>query len=109
MPTEGAEEGGREAQVAAACCHVGQGGAEGSLGKNVLPSAARRGVVACLQARRGMSEVRAWRVIQADRESAHYRFTRDDDTKLREQLRELANVCCRRGYRRLYVMLSCGR
>lgn len=56
-----------------------------------------------------MSEVRAWRVIQADRESAHYRFTRDDDTKLREQLRELANVCCRRGYRRLYVMLSCGR
>ena len=52
-----------------------------------------------------MSERRACRVIDADRESVRYRSTRDDDTGLREKLRELANQRRRSGYRRLHILL----
>jgi hypothetical protein len=56
-----------------------------------------------------MSERRACRVIDADRESVRYRSTRDDDAGLREKLRELANQRRRFGYRRLHILLPGGR
>ena len=46
-----------------------------------------------------MSERRACRVIDADRKSVRYRFTRDDYAALGEKLRELANQRRRFGYR----------
>lgn len=52
-----------------------------------------------------MSERRACRVIDGDRESVRYRSTRDDDAGLREKLRELANQRRRFGYRRLHILL----
>ena len=47
------------------------------------------GAVAHLQHQHGMSERRACRVIDADRESVHYRSMRDDDPERREKLRHL--------------------
>ena len=44
-------------------------------------------------------------MIDADRKSMRYRSTRDDDTDLREKLRELANQRRRFGYRRLHILL----
>ena len=52
-----------------------------------------------------MSEQRACRVIDADRESVRYRSTRDDDAGLREQLCEPINQRRRFGYRRLLILL----
>ena len=52
-----------------------------------------------------MSERRACRVIDADRRSARYRSTREDDAGLREKLRDLANQRRRFGYRRLHILL----
>ncbi|MGE3745805.1 MAG: IS3 family transposase [Sphingomonadaceae bacterium] len=75
------------------------------LGKKVLTPAAKREAVAHLQACHGMSERRACRVIDADRKSVRYRSTRDDDTALREKLRDLANQRRRFGYRRLHILL----
>lgn len=45
-----------------------------------------------------MSKRRACRVIDADRKSARYRSTLDDDAGLRKKLRELANQRRRFGY-----------
>ena len=64
-----------------------------------------REAVAHLQACHGMSERRACRVLDADRKSVRYRSTRDDDARLREKLRELANQRRRFGYRRLHILL----
>ncbi|MBK9589140.1 MAG: IS3 family transposase [Sphingomonadales bacterium] len=75
------------------------------LGKKVLTPAAMREAVAHLQACHGMSERRACRVLDADRKSVRYRSTRDDDARLREKLRELANQRRRFGYRRLHILL----
>lgn len=52
-----------------------------------------------------MSERRACRVIDADRTSVRYRSIRDEDTGLREKLRELANQRRRLGDRRLHILL----
>lgn len=50
-----------------------------------------REAVAYLPTCHGISERLACRVIDADRKSARYRSTRDDDAGLRKKLRELAN------------------
>ena len=75
------------------------------LAKKVLTPAANRGAVAHLQDCYEMSERRACRVIGADRGSVRYRSTRDDDSRLRAKLRELANQRRRFGYRRLHILL----
>lgn len=53
-----------------------------------------------------MSERRACRVIDGDRQSVGYRSIRDDDGTLRDKLRDLANHQRRRfGYHRLHILL----
>jgi putative transposase len=63
-----------------------------------------REAAAHLQACHGMNARRACRVIDADRKSVRYRSTRDDDSSLRDKLRELANQRRRFGYRRLHIL-----
>jgi putative transposase len=67
--------------------------------------AAKRECVAHLQARMGLSERRACRIVNADRKMIRYRASRSPDTELRAQLRELANARRRFGYRRLFHLL----
>ena len=102
---QGARERERQDQAVAGRHEAGQHGVEVSSGKKVLTTAAIREAVAHLHACHGMSERRACRVIDADRKSMRYRSTRDDDTDLREKLRELANQRHRFGYRRLHILL----
>lgn len=45
------------------------------------------------------------RVIDANRKSERYRFTRGDEAALREKLHEPANQRRRFGYRRLHILL----
>ena len=52
-----------------------------------------------------MSERRACRVINADRNSMRHRSTRGDDAGLREKLGELDSQSRRFGYRRLHIRL----
>ena len=67
--------------------------------------AAKREIVAHLQAVMGLSERRACRIVNADRKMIRYQSRRMPDTALRTQLRELANERRRFGYRRLFVLL----
>ena len=67
--------------------------------------AAKREAVAHLQAELGLSERRACSIVGADRKMIRYRSCRPPDIELRVQLRELANVRRRFGYRRLFVLL----
>jgi len=65
----------------------------------------KRAAVAHLQAKLGLSERRACRIVGADRTMVRYRSRRPDDGALRGRLRELANQRRRFGYRRLFVLL----
>ncbi len=67
--------------------------------------AVKREAVAHLQARMGLSERRACRIVGADRKMIRYRSRRAPDTELRQRLRDLANERRRFGYRRLFVLL----
>ncbi|KGB83251.1 transposase [Rhodovulum sp. NI22] len=67
--------------------------------------AVKRAAVAHLQARLGLSERRACRIVGADRKMIRYRSVRPPETELRQRLRELANEGRRFGYRRLFVLL----
>lgn len=65
----------------------------------------KREAVAHLQAKLGLSERRACRIVGADRKMIRYRSRRSPDTGLRQRLRDLANERRRFGYRRLFVLL----
>ena len=71
----------------------------------MVTPAAKREAVAHLQALLDVSERRACRVIAADRSVVRYESRRDDDTGLREKLRDLAHQRRRFGYRRLHILL----
>jgi putative transposase len=65
----------------------------------------KREAVAHLQAKMGLSERRACRIVGADRKMIRYRSVRPPETELRQRLRDLANERRRFGYRRLFVLL----
>jgi len=67
--------------------------------------AVKREAVVHLQARLGLSERRACRLVGADRKMIRYQSRRPCETKLRQRLRDLANERRRFGYRRLFVWL----
>lgn len=71
----------------------------------MLAPVAKQEAVAHLQACYGMSERRARRVVDADRKSMRYCATRDNDTTLRDRLREFVNQRRRFGYRSLHILL----
>ena len=71
----------------------------------MVTPAAKREAVAHLQALLDVSERRACRVIAADRSVIRYTSCGDDDTCLREKLRDLAHQRRRFGYRRLHILL----
>ena len=58
-----------------------------------------------LKALLDVSERRACRIIDADRTVIRYLSRRDDDSALREKLRDLAHQRRRFGYRRLHILL----
>ena len=71
-----------------------------------MSAPARRGAARALQARFGVSERRACRVVGLRRSTLRYRARgRDDEPDLRHRLRELAAERRRFGYRRLHVLL----
>lgn len=53
----------------------------------------------------GLSERRAYHVVDADRKMVRYKSRRPPDTELRARLRDLANERKRFGYRRLFILL----
>ncbi len=65
----------------------------------------KREAVAHLQARLGLSERRACKIVGADRKMIRYQSIRPPETELRQRLRVLANERRRFGYRRLFVLL----
>ena len=67
---------------------------------------ARKAAVARLVEQRGLSQVRACRLVGLNRSSMNYRPRRPDDSKLRQRLRELAAERRRFGYRRLGWLLE---
>lgn len=67
--------------------------------------AVKREAVAHLQAKLGLSERRACRLVGADRKMIRYQSIRPPETELRKRLRDLANERRRFGYRRLFVLL----
>ena len=71
----------------------------------MVTPAAKREAVAHLQALPDVSERRACRVVAADRSVIRYESRRDNDTGLREKLRDLAHQRRRFGYRRLHILL----
>jgi len=71
----------------------------------MVTPAAKREAVLHLQALLDVSERRACRVIAADRTVIRYQSRRDDDSALREKLRDLAHQRRRFGYRRLHILL----
>ena len=75
------------------------------LSKKMVRPAVKREAVAHLQARMGLSERRACRIVGADRKMIRYRFVRPPETELRQRLCDLANERRRFGYRRLFVLL----
>jgi putative transposase len=70
----------------------------------VTPTA-KREAVAHLQALLDGSERGACRVIAADRTVIRYQSRRDEESALREKLRDLAHQRRRFGYRRLHILL----
>ena len=70
----------------------------------VMP-AAKREAVAHFATLLDVSELRACRVIAADRTTVRYRSRRADDGELRDKLRVLAQERRRFGYRRLHILL----
>ncbi|MDH2356161.1 IS3 family transposase [Bradyrhizobium sp. SSUT112] len=91
-----------EAEAASGRRHVGQCGAEGSRGKEVVTPAGKRKAVAHLVDAHGMSERRACKTIGCCRMTMRYRTTQADDTSLRQRMRAIAQGF---GYRRLHVLL----
>ena len=71
----------------------------------MVGSAVKREAVAHLQARLGLSERRACKIVGADRKMNRYQSIRPPETELRQRLRDLANERRRFGYRRLFVLL----
>ena len=71
----------------------------------MVTPAGRREAVVHLQALLDVSERRACRIIDADRTVIRYLSRRDDDSALREKLRDLAHQRRRFGYRRLHILL----
>lgn len=71
----------------------------------MVPPAAKREAVAHLKAVLDVSDLRAYRVIAADRTGIRYQSRLGDEGKLREKLRELARGQRRIGYRRLHILL----
>jgi putative transposase len=67
---------------------------------------ARKAAVARLVEQRGLSQVRACRLVGLNRSSMNYRPRRPDDSRLRQRLRELAAERRRFGYRRLGWLLE---
>ena len=67
---------------------------------------ARKAAVARLVEQRGLSQVRACRLVGLNRSSINYRPRRPDDSLLRQRLRELAAERRRFGYRRLGWLLE---
>ena len=67
---------------------------------------ARKAAVARLVEQRGLSQVRACRLVGLNRSSMSYRPRRPDDSLLRQRLRELAAERRRFGYRRLGWLLE---
>jgi putative transposase len=67
---------------------------------------ARKAAVARLVEQRGLSQVRACRLVGLNRSSMNYRPRRPDDSALRQRLRELAAERRRFGYRRLGWLLE---
>ena len=67
---------------------------------------ARKAAVARLVEQRGLSQVRACRLVGLNRSSMNYRPRRPDDGLLRQRLRELAAERRRFGYRRLGWLLE---
>ena len=67
---------------------------------------ARKAAVARLVEQRGLSQVRACRLVGLNRSSMNYRPRRPDDSLLRQRLRELAAERRRFGYRRLGWLLE---
>jgi hypothetical protein len=67
---------------------------------------ARKAAVAQLVEQRGLSQVRACRLVGLNRSSMNYRPRRPDDSLLRQRLRELAAERRRFGYRRLGWLLE---
>ena len=67
---------------------------------------ARKAAVARLVEQRGLSQVRACRLVGLNRSSMNYRPRRPDDSMLRQRLRELAAQRRRFGYRRLGWLLE---
>jgi putative transposase len=72
----------------------------------MVTPAARREAVAHLRIAYEVSERRACSALGADRTSVRYRSNRPDDEPIRSQLRELASIRRRFGYRRLYILLT---
>jgi putative transposase len=68
--------------------------------------AARREVVAHLQAEHEVSQRRACAALDIDRSSIRYRSRRPDDSGVRERIRKLASQRRRFGYRRLHFLLT---
>jgi len=66
----------------------------------------RKAAVARLVEQRGLSQVRACRLVGLNRSSMNYRPRRPDDSLLRQRLRELAAERRRFGYRRLGWLLE---
>ena len=60
---------------------------EGALVKKMVGPAVKREAVAHLQARMGLSERRACRIVGADRRMIRYRSRRAPDTELRQWCR----------------------
>ena len=67
---------------------------------------ARKAAVARLVEQRGLSQVRACRLVGLNRSSVNYQPRRPDDSLLRQRLRELAAQRRRFGYRRLGWLLE---
>ena len=67
--------------------------------------AQRRAVVAYVQARFGLSQRRACRLVGAGRSTVRYRSRPREDSVVRRRLRELAAARPRFGYRRLHILL----
>ena len=67
---------------------------------------ARKAAVARLVEQRGLSKVRACRLVGLNRSSMNYRPRRPDDAMLRQRLRELAAERRLFGYRRLGWLLE---